>query len=120
MLVGISIKFLHERLGLRRLRDLQGGGRRPGPPLREPDTSEQDSTGDSSSVALRDFGTCRQEMFRPGEPLQVFDMQGRFLGTLPAGSWQAENIAASVRQHFKQAGTFLIRQGVQMHRIQVH
>ena len=47
-------------------------------------------------------------------------MQGRFLGTLPAGSWQAENIAASVRQHFKQAGTFLIRQGVQMHRIQVH
>lgn len=72
----------------------------PDHPFVEPDTSKQDSTGDSSSVALPDFGTCRYEAFRSGEPLQVFDMQGRFLGTLPAGSWQAENIAASVRQHF--------------------
>jgi hypothetical protein len=92
----------------------------PDHPFVEPDTSKQDSTGDSSSVALRDFGMYRQEMFRPGEPLQVFDMQGRFLGVLQANSWQAENVASSIRQHFKQTGMFLIRQGAQLHRIQVH
>jgi hypothetical protein len=92
----------------------------PDHPFVEPDTSKQDSTGDSSSVALRDFRTCHYETFRPGEPLQVFDMQGRFLGVLQANSWQAENVASSIRQRFKQTGMFLIRQGAQLHRIQVH
>ena len=90
----------------------------PENPFVEPDTSAEDS---STAIGLRGKNTLSgTPLLRTDLSLQVFDMQGRFLGVLQANSWQAENVASSIRQHFKQTGIFLIRQGAQLHRIQVH
>lgn len=77
-------------------------------PFVEPDTSVQDSSGDTSSVALRGFGMCQLEAFRAGEPVQVFDVQGHYLGTM-----REERVRAL------DAGVYLLRAGKSVRKVRV-
>lgn len=80
----------------------------PAHPFVEPDTSVQDSSGDTSSVALRGFGMCQLEAFRAGEPVQVFDVQGHYLGTMREGKVRALD-----------AGVYLLRAGKSVRKVRV-
>lgn len=80
----------------------------PAHPFVEPDTSVQDSSGDTSSVALRDFGMCQLETFRAGEPVQAFDVQGHYLGTM-----REERVRAL------DAGVYLLRAGKSVRKVRV-
>jgi O-glycosyl hydrolase len=70
----------------------------PEHPFVEPDTTDTTET-----IGLRDL--AQEAGVRLDRPLQVFDMQGRFLGTR--------------LQAIKNAGTYLVRQGSRMQRVQV-
>ena len=70
----------------------------PEHPFVEPDTTDTTET-----IGLRDL--AHEAGVRLDRPLQVFDMQGRFLGTR--------------LQAIKNAGTYLVRQGSRMQRVQV-
>ena len=80
----------------------------PAHPFVEPDTSEQDSTGDTSAVALRDFGMCPLGAFQANEPVQVFDVQGHYLGTMREEKVRSLN-----------AGVYLLRAGKSVRKIRV-
>ena len=80
----------------------------PAHPFVEPDTSEQDSTGDSSSVSLRDFGMCPLGAFRTNEPVQVFDVQGHYLGAMREEKVRTLN-----------AGVYLLRAGKNVRKVRV-
>ena len=81
----------------------------PAHPFVEPDTSVNDtSVTDTSSVALRDFGMCQLEAFRAGEPVQVFDVQGHYLGTM-----REERVRAL------DAGVYLLRAGKSVRKVRV-
>ncbi len=77
-------------------------------PFVEPDTSEQDSTGDTSAVALRDFGMCPLGAFQANEPVQVFDVQGHYLGTMREEKVRSLN-----------AGVYLLRAGKSVRKVRV-
>ena len=80
----------------------------PAHPFVEPDTSEQDSTGDTSAVALRDFGMCPLGAFQANEPVQVFDVQGHYLGTMREEKVRSLN-----------AGVYLLRAGKSVRKVRV-
>ena len=80
----------------------------PAHPFVEPDTSEQDSTGDTSAVALRDFGMCPLGAFQANEPVQVFDVQGHYLGTMREEKVRSLN-----------AGVYLLRAGKNVRKVRV-
>lgn len=80
----------------------------PAHPFVEPDTSEQDSTGDSSAVSLPDFGMCPLGAFRTNEPVQVFDVQGHYLGTMREEKVRSLN-----------AGVYLLRAGKSVRKVRV-
>ena len=80
----------------------------PAHPFVEPDTSEQDSTGDSSAVSLRDFGVCPLGAFQANEPVQVFDVQGHYLGTMREEKVRSLN-----------AGVYLLRAGKNVRKVRV-
>lgn len=80
----------------------------PAHPFVEPDTSVQDSSGDTSSVVLHGFGMCQLEAFRAGEPVQVFDVQGHYLGTM-----REERVRAL------DAGVYLLRAGKSVRKVRV-
>ena len=80
----------------------------PAHPFVEPDTSEQDSTGDSSSVSLRDFGMCPLGAFRTNEPVQVFDVRGHYLGAMREEKVRTLN-----------AGVYLLRAGKNVRKVRV-
>ena len=80
----------------------------PDHPFVEPDTSVTDSTGDTSTVALHEFGMCQMESFRSGEPLQVFDVQGHLL----------KNVQEFRPQDFR-PGIYIVKQGFRVRQIRV-
>ena len=80
----------------------------PAHPFVEPDTSEQDSTGDTSAVSLPDFGMCPLGAFRTNEPVQVFDVQGHYLGTMREEKVRSLN-----------AGVYLLRAGKSVRKVRV-
>ena len=81
----------------------------PAHPFVEPDTSVNDtSVTDTSSVALHGFGMCQLEAFRAGEPVQVFDVQGHYLGTM-----REERVRAL------DAGVYLLRAGKSVRKVRV-
>ena len=80
----------------------------PAHPFVEPDTSVTDSTGDTSTVALHEFGMCQMESFRSGEPLQVFDVQGHLL----------KNVQEFRPQDFR-PGIYIVKQGFRVRQIRV-
>ena len=80
----------------------------PAHPFVEPDTSEQDSTGDTSAVALRDFGMCPLGALWTNEPVQVFDVQGHYLGTMREKKVRSLN-----------AGVYLLRAGKSVRKVRV-
>ena len=80
----------------------------PAHPFVEPDTSVTDSTGDTSTVALHEFGMCQMESFRSGEPLQVFDVQGHFL----------KNVQEFRPQDFR-PGIYIVKQDFRVRQIRV-
>ena len=80
----------------------------PAHPFVEPDTSEQDSTGDTSAVALRDFGMCPLGAFQANEPVQVFDVQGHYLGAMREEKVRTLN-----------AGVYLLRAGKNVRKVRV-
>ena len=80
----------------------------PAHPFVEPDTSEQDSTGDSSAVSLPDFGMCPLGAFRTNEPVQVFDVQGHYLGAMREEKVRTLN-----------AGVYLLRAGKNVRKVRV-
>lgn len=80
----------------------------PAHPFVEPDTSEQDSTGDSSAVSLRDFGMCPLGALWTNEPVQVFDVQGHYLGTMREEKVRSLN-----------AGVYLLRAGKSVRKVRV-
>ena len=69
----------------------------PDHPYVEPDTTKQDST-----TAIRNRNLADLEI-RPNEPIQVFDMQGRFLG-------KSLKLAP---------GTYLVRQGKNLRQVRI-
>lgn len=80
----------------------------PAHPFVEPDTSEQDSTGDSSAVSLPDFGMCPLGALWTNEPVQVFDVQGHYLGTMREEKVRSLN-----------AGVYLLRAGKSVRKVRV-
>ena len=80
----------------------------PAHPFVEPDTSEQDSTGDTSAVALRDFGMCPLGALWTNEPVQVFDVQGHYLGAMREEKVRSLN-----------AGVYLLRAGKNVRKVRV-
>ena len=80
----------------------------PAHPFVEPDTSEQDSTGDTSAVALRDFGMCPLGAFQANEPVQAFDVQGHYLGAMREEKVRSLN-----------AGVYLLRAGKNVRKVRV-
>ena len=80
----------------------------PAHPFVEPDTSEQDSTGDSSAVSLPDFGMCPLGAFQANEPVQVFDVQGHYLGAMREEKVRSLN-----------AGVYLLRAGKNVRKVRV-
>ena len=80
----------------------------PDHPFVEPDTNVTDSTGDTSTVALHEFGMCQMESFRSGEPLQVFDVQGHLL----------KNVQEFRPQDFR-PGIYVVKQGFRVRQIRV-
>ena len=83
----------------------------PAHPFVEPDTSVTDSSGDTSTVALRGLvpEICSmQQGFSVGEPLQVFDVQGHYLGAMREEKVRTLN-----------AGVYLLRAGKFVRQIRV-
>ena len=83
----------------------------PAHPFVEPDTSVTDSSGDTSTVALRSLvpEICSmQQGFSVGEPLQVFDVQGHFL----------KNVQDFRPQDFR-PGVYIVKQGFRVRQIRV-
>jgi len=83
----------------------------PAHPFVEPDTSVTDSSGDTSTVALRGLvpEICSmQQGFSVGEPLQVFDVQGHFL----------KNVQEFRPQNFR-PGIYIVKQGFRVRQIRV-
>ena len=83
----------------------------PAHPFEEPDTSVTDSTGDTSTVALRGLvpEICSmQQGFSVGEPLQVFDVQGHLL----------KNVQEFRPQDFR-PGIYIVKQGFRVRQIRV-
>ena len=80
----------------------------PAHPFVEPDSSVTDSTGDTSTVALHEFGMCQMESFRSGEPLQVFDVQGHLL----------KNVQEFRPQDFR-PGIYVVKQGYRVRQVRV-
>lgn len=76
----------------------------PAHPFVEPDTTKQDSTDEDSTTAIgqRDLVGTLQPL-NAGESIQVFDMQGRFLG-------KSLKLAP---------GTYLVRQGVHLRHVRI-
>ena len=69
----------------------------PENPFVEPDTTQEDSTTAIRNRSLAGFEIC------PTEPIQVFDMQGRFLG-------KSLKLAP---------GTYLVRQGIRLQQVRI-
>ena len=76
----------------------------PAHPFVEPDTTKQDSTDEDSTTAIGQRGIVGMlQPLNAGESIQVFDMQGRFLG-----------------HSLKQApGTYLVRQGKNLRQVRI-
>lgn len=76
----------------------------PDHPFVEPDTTKQDSTDEDSTTAIGQRGIVGMlQPLNAGESIQVFDMQGRFLG-----------------HSLKQApGTYLVRQGKNLRQVRI-
>jgi hypothetical protein len=76
----------------------------PAHPFVEPDTTKQDSTDEDSTTAIGLRGIVGMlQPLNAGESIQVFDMQGRFLG-----------------HSLKQApGTYLVRQGKNLRQVRI-
>ncbi len=80
----------------------------PAHPFVEPDTSVNDTgvTDTSVAIGLRGLaGELDASKLNANEPVQVFDMQGRFLGT-------------SLKR-IRLPGVYIVRQGVQIHRVRI-
>ncbi len=69
----------------------------PENPFVEPDTTQEDSTTAIRNRSLANFEIC------PNEPIQVFDMQGRFLG-------KSLKLAP---------GTYLVRRGIRLQQVRI-
>lgn len=69
----------------------------PENPFVEPDTTQEDSTTAIRNRNLVDFAIC------PNDPIQVFDMQGRFLG-------KSLKLAP---------GTYLVRRGIRLQQVRI-
>ena len=82
----------------------------PAHPFVEPDTSVNDSTGDTSSVALRGLvgGASMCPMFGEGATVQVFDVQGHYLGNM-----REENVRTL------NAGVYLLRAEKNVRKVRV-
>lgn len=81
-------------------------------PFVEPDTSVTDTSGDTSSVALRGFcpgGVLDAgRLFGAGATVQVFDVQGHYLGNM-----REENVRTL------NAGVYLLRAGKNVRKVRV-
>ena len=82
----------------------------PAHPFVEPDTSVNDSTGDTSSVALRGLagGVSVCPMLGAGATVQVFDVQGHYLGNM-----REENVRTL------NAGVYLLRAEKNVRKVRV-
>ena len=49
----------------------------------------------------------------------VFDLQGRYLGTLPSEQLHGQSMADALRAKFKTPGAYLVRYGQNMYRVNV-
>jgi hypothetical protein len=82
----------------------------PAHPFVEPDTSVNDSTGDTSSVALRRLvgGASMCPMLGEGATVQVFDVQGHYL----------KGVQEFRPQDFR-PGVYIVKQGARVRQVRV-
>ncbi|MCR5028849.1 MAG: glycosyl hydrolase [Fibrobacter sp.] len=81
------------------------------------DTATVDTTVTDTSSAIKTLRHTPQ--LRINESVQVFDMQGRLLGSLQARTLNNGNLAATLRARFSYRGVYLVRQGTWMRRVHV-
>jgi LysM repeat protein len=84
-------------------------------PQPEPESSSSEAKVESSSSTVALHAAPKMEL-KSGN-FQVFDMQGRFLGTvkLDAGA----SVAQVLKANFKNAGIYMVKQGNFMQRVAV-
>jgi len=75
------------------------------------------SAHNSSSSAASANAMYHARSANVAETAAVFDLQGRYLGTLRPEQMRGKSISEAVRENFKTPGTYLVRDGQRMQRV---
>ena len=81
--------------------------------------SSSSSVAESSSGTTAFFATTRTNPAEFSEDALVFDMQGRYLGTLRAKQLRFGIVAEALRAKFKNPGAYIVRQGHNLQKVNV-